>query len=87
MATNEAELVFHTDNIGTDKGFQIYCSAEDRLPGCGGVYTNLEGQIRSPLLIENAISCEYELHFTEGLSASIQFQQYKLGKDDCLEVK
>lgn len=86
LATNEAEVIFHSDGISTDSGFQIYCSAEDRLPGCGGVYTNPEGQIRSPLVIEAPVSCEYEIKLSASSTINIHFQQYKLGADDCLEV-
>lgn len=86
LPTNEAEIIFHSDGIGSDSGFQIYCSAEDRLPGCGGVYTNPEGEIHSPFLMESSVSCEYEIQLPGTAAIQIHFQQYKLGTEDCLEV-
>lgn len=87
LSTNEANIIFHSDSIDSDRGLQVYCSVEDGAVGCGGVYTNLEGQIHSPQLIQYPISCEYDINVMSGMSVYIDLQKYNLEADDCLKVK
>ncbi|XP_012276352.1 cubilin [Orussus abietinus] len=46
--SNEAFLHFHSDGVGRDAGFQITFSSVPGLPGCGGIYTDLSGEITNP---------------------------------------
>ncbi|XP_073838257.1 cubilin [Musca autumnalis] len=87
LPTNEANVIFHSDNIGTDTGFQIFYSLEERLPGCGGVYTAPQGSIQSPHISQDSLSCEYELRMTTGSEIiNMQFQIFKMSPEDCVEI-
>ncbi|XP_050328157.1 cubilin homolog [Bactrocera neohumeralis] len=85
LPTNEAIIRFHSDNIDTDAGFQIYYSTEERVPGCGGTYTTKQGTITSPNSLEDSISCEYDIKMPMSESIKIEFKKFELGDDDCLE--
>ncbi|XP_011185073.1 cubilin homolog [Zeugodacus cucurbitae] len=86
LPTNEAIIHFHSDNIDTDAGFQIYYSTEERVPGCGGTYTTKLGTITSPPnTLEESISCEYDIKMPISESIRIEFESAELGVDDCLE--
>ncbi|XP_002071743.3 cubilin homolog [Drosophila willistoni] len=91
LATHEAIIDFHSDGNGTDTGFQLHYSAEERIPGCGGVYTSKEGIIKSPMAIDpgngdGSISCEYEIRMAVGESISIEFTKFDMGPANCLEL-
>ncbi|XP_058980023.1 cubilin homolog [Musca domestica] len=86
LPTNEANVVFHSDNIGSDTGFQIFYSLEERLPGCGGTYTAPEGSIQSPHISQDSLSCEYELSMTGSERIDMQFKIFKMGPQDCVEI-
>ncbi|XP_053948471.1 cubilin homolog [Anastrepha ludens] len=85
LPTNEAIIHFHSDNVETDAGFQIYYSTEERVPGCGGTYTTKEDVIVSPNLQDDSISCEYDIKMPMGESIKIVFTKFEMGQDDCLE--
>lgn len=87
LPTNEAIIHFHSDNIDTDAGFQIYYSTEERVPGCGGTYTAKQGTITSPNSLVDSISCEYDIKMPMSESIRIEFKKVELGEDDCLEVR
>lgn len=95
LPTHEARILFHSDAEGTDTGFQLHYSAEERIPGCGGVYTAKEGTIsgasrgtatESDSGSGEFVSCEYEIHLAVGEVISVKFQTLELGTNDCLEV-
>lgn len=80
---------FHSDNTSSDLGFQLHYSAEERLPGCGGVYTSQEGSISTPILpVDNvqAVSCDYEIRLAVGETILIEFQRFELAGDACIEI-
>lgn len=86
LPTNEVNIHFHSDNVGSDTGFQIYYSTEERIPGCGGVYTLSEGQIQAPVLIEDSIACEYEIKVPTRESVILNFEKFQMAADDCVKV-
>ncbi|KAH8330032.1 hypothetical protein KR074_010232, partial [Drosophila pseudoananassae] len=95
LPTHEAQILFHSDADGTDTGFQLHYSAEERIPGCGGVYTAIEGTISGSSRVAGtdsdsgsgeSVSCEYEIHLAVGELVSVKFQTLELGDQDCLEV-
>ncbi|EDV99540.1 cubilin homolog [Drosophila grimshawi] len=88
LPTHEAMIRFHSDETDSDLGFQLHYSAEERLPGCGGVYTSKEASIRSPIYALSAgpISCEYEIRLALGESISIDFITFSLASDACVEL-
>lgn len=89
LPTHEAIVRFHSDNTSSDLGFQLHYSAEQRLPGCGGVYTTKAGRIVSPTLpVDNpqAISCDYEIRLAMDETIRIEFNQFELATDDCIEI-
>lgn len=86
LPTHEASVLFHSDNIGSDFGFQMFYSAEPKVPGCGGKYTAKKGRIQSPTITDESISCEYDFEMAVGESVKIKFPVLKLGLQDCLEV-
>lgn len=45
---NELTLKFHSDEEGTDTGFQIHYSIVEGFPGCGGTFTAFKGELGSP---------------------------------------
>lgn len=80
---------FHSDNTSSDLGFQLHYSAEPRLPGCGGVYTAKEGHIISPTLPADnpqPISCDYEIRLALDETIRIEFTNFELATDDCIEI-
>ncbi|KAH8274197.1 hypothetical protein KR018_002473, partial [Drosophila ironensis] len=89
LPTHEAEILFHSDAEGSDTGFQLHYALEERIPGCGGVYTTSRGTISGATPPSEAgspaMSCEYEIHLAVGdrISVSLEVQ---LGANDCLEL-
>uniref|UniRef100_A0A0P6JSL8 Putative fibrillin n=1 Tax=Aedes aegypti TaxID=7159 RepID=A0A0P6JSL8_AEDAE len=80
---NEATVYFHSDEDGTDSGFQISYSVIEGIPGCGGVYTKTEGEISSPRRYEdnkypNNLICEYLINLPEGSRINVQFNRFQL---------
>ncbi|KAH8420258.1 hypothetical protein KR009_008365, partial [Drosophila setifemur] len=97
LPTHEAEILFHSDAEGSDTGFQLHYSVEERVPGCGGVYTAKEGTISASsgtvsaasggaLAGGDSVSCEYEIHLAVGEVISVVFTRLELGEHDCLEL-
>lgn len=48
-ATNDLTLHFHSDEDGTDSGFQIHYSVVEGIQGCGGTFTAKNGEFGSPI--------------------------------------
>ncbi|XP_017012897.2 cubilin homolog [Drosophila takahashii] len=89
LATHLAEIHFHSDADGGDTGFQLHYSVEERVPGCGGVYTAKQGTISESSTANSepgGVSCEYEIHLAVGEQIAIQFVRLQLEPQDCLEV-
>ncbi|XP_016988568.1 cubilin homolog [Drosophila rhopaloa] len=89
LPTHQAEIQFHSDAEGSDSGFQLHYSVEERVPGCGGVYTDNEGTISVSTTANSepgGISCEYEIHLALGELIAIQFMRLEMGPSDCLEL-
>lgn len=86
LPTNEAIIHFHSDNVDTDAGFQIYYSTEERVPGCGGTYTTKQDTIKSPIVQGDSISCEYDIKLPMSESIRIEFIKFEMEAEDCLEV-
>lgn len=89
LATHLAEIHFHSDAEGGDTGFQLHYSVEERVPGCGGVYTAKQGTIAESSTANSepgGVSCEYEIHLAVGEQVAIQFVRLDLEPQDCLEV-
>lgn len=89
LPTHLAEIHFHSDAEGSDTGFQLHYSVEERVPGCGGVYTAKEGTISESSTANTepgGVSCEYEIHLAVGEQVVIQFARLELDPLDCLEV-
>jgi len=62
---------------------------EERVPGCGGVYTAKQGTIAESSTANSepgGVSCEYEIHLAVGEQVAIQFVRLDLEPQDCLEV-
>lgn len=98
LPTHQAEILFHSDADGSDTGFQLHYSVEERIPGCGGIYTARDGTIsgasgpgveagsESESQAGDPVSCEYEIRFALGELIAIQFNKLELGPQDCLEI-
>lgn len=58
------------------------------MPGCGGVYTNDQGEIRSPSLngvYPTDITCEYKIVLSENNRIKITFLSFKLEDSELCE--
>lgn len=86
LPTNEAIIHFHSDNIGSDTGFQIFYSTEESIHNCGGVFTAKEGIIQSPHIDNEEVSCEYEIRMSTSETITVEFQVFKMASEDCIEV-
>ncbi|KAH8397987.1 hypothetical protein KR222_008302, partial [Zaprionus bogoriensis] len=89
LPTHEAIVRFHSDETDSDLGFQLHYAVEERLSGCGGVYSSGTGTIQSPLLPADrlqSVSCDYEIHLAMGEIIKLEFVRFELGVDDCIEV-
>ncbi|KAH8352319.1 hypothetical protein KR084_003439, partial [Drosophila pseudotakahashii] len=89
LNTHHVVIHFHSDSEGSDRGFQLRYSAEENLPGCGGIYTGQEGTISKSSVEgseEEYISCEYQIRLVAGEQIAIQFVRLELNAADCLEL-
>lgn len=93
-ATNEVSLHFHSDADSTDTGFQIHYTVIEGMPGCGGIFTGLAGDISSPSAggaYHHNLECEYLIQVPAGSRISLTFQEFELEHDsscnfDYLEI-
>ncbi|XP_062137785.1 cubilin homolog [Drosophila sulfurigaster albostrigata] len=87
LPTHEAFIRFHSDETGSDLGFQLHYSLEDQLPGCGGIYTSARGTIKAPNIEvgSGGITCDYEIRSAAGESIAVDFEQFSLADDSCME--
>ena len=72
---------FHTDASRTYPGFQITYSVVEGMPGCGGVYTRYQDEIRSPSFngnYPNDIQCEYKIQLSEKSRIKLTFLSFDL---------
>ncbi|KAK5640278.1 hypothetical protein RI129_011089 [Pyrocoelia pectoralis] len=80
----EVLINFHSDATQSYPGFQISYSTVESLPGCGGVFTSLTGELGSP--IENGryppdLICEYKIQVAENSRIKIKFLSFDLEHD------
>lgn len=78
---HELSLHFHSDATNTDTGFQIHYSVVEGIPGCGGTFTGLSGEISSPVKdgeYHNNLECEYLIKLAPGSRISIEFNEFSL---------
>lgn len=78
---NEVSLHFHSDGENTDTGFQLHYSVVSGIPGCGGTFTGLSGEIASPMKdgeYHNNIECEYLIKMPPGSRIEVEFTDFSL---------
>ncbi|KAH8276594.1 hypothetical protein KR044_004736, partial [Drosophila immigrans] len=89
LSTHEVHIMFHSDEEGSDLGFQLHYSVDDRLPGCGGVYSIPRGTISAPAnaaVGDAIIACDYEIRLAAGETIRIDFAKMRLSEQSCLEL-
>ncbi|XP_045482434.1 cubilin [Harmonia axyridis] len=85
---------FHSDDRQQHPGFQMSYSVVEGIPGCGGTFTSIHGEIQSPTYRGRYLSdldCEYNIKLDPGLRVKIEFVSFDLEADvsckyDYLEV-
>lgn len=78
---HELALHFHSDDDNTDTGFQIHYTVVEGIPGCGGTFTGLTGEISSPAKdgqYPNNLECDYLIKVAPGSKISIEFLEFSL---------
>ncbi|RZC32589.1 cubilin, partial [Asbolus verrucosus] len=76
---------FHSDNAVNYPGFQITYSVVEAIPGCGGVYTRHQGEIRSPSYngnYPNDVLCEYKIQLGTKSRIKLTFISFALEDSD-----
>lgn len=85
--SNEIAVHFHSDADNTDTGFQIHYTIVEGVPGCGGTYTSLSGEISSPTKdgqYEHNLECEYLIKMSAGSRIAIEFTELDIeDHSDC----
>lgn len=79
--SNEVTLHFHSDEDGTDAGFQIHYSLVEGLPGCGGTYTGRSAEFGSPVedgTYPHNLMCHYSIRLPKGNRIKLQFKSFEL---------
>ncbi|XP_039746472.1 cubilin [Pararge aegeria] len=80
-ASSELLIHFHSDALGSGKGFQIAFAPIGGVPGCGGYFTSDRGEIVSPsyngLYLSNLI-CEYKIKTRPDTRIRIEFKSFNL---------
>ncbi|XP_068906568.1 cubilin-like isoform X2 [Tenebrio molitor] len=79
--SSEVLIHFHSDSSQTYPGFQITYSVVEGMPGCGGVYTGHQGEIRSPSFdgrYPNDIQCEYKIQLSQESRIKITFVSFSI---------
>ncbi|XP_023942426.2 cubilin-like [Bicyclus anynana] len=80
-ASSEILIHFHSDAMGSGKGFQIAFAPIEGVPGCGGYFTSDKGEIGSPsyngLYLSNLL-CEYKITTRPDTRIRISFKTFKL---------
>lgn len=78
---NELSLHFHSDSDSTDTGFQIHYTVVEGVPGCGGTFTSLNGEISSPTKdgkYQDNLECEYLIKLSPGSRILIEFNELEI---------
>lgn len=76
---------FHSDESGNYPGFQITYSVVEGIPGCGGVYTAQQGEIRSPTYDGTYPAdalCEYKITLGEKVRIKLTFLSFSLEESE-----
>lgn len=79
--SNSVTLTFHSDSISTDAGFQIHYSVVEGLPGCGGTFTDSDGEFGSPLKdgsYPKNLICHYVIRLPIDNRISVTFKSFQL---------
>nr|XP_008192422.1 PREDICTED: cubilin [Tribolium castaneum] len=77
--SGEVLVHFHSDMDKNYPGFQITYSVVEGMPGCGGVYTRSQDEIRSPMYngnYPNDIQCEYKIQLTTKSRIKLTFLSF-----------
>ncbi|KAM3968031.1 cubilin [Aphomia sociella] len=80
-ASSELLIHFHSDAYSSGKGFQIAFAPIDGVPGCGGYFTEQQGDIVSPSyngLYLNNLICEYKIKTSPDTKIKIEFKSFSL---------
>lgn len=78
---NELSLHFHSDADNTDTGFQIHYTVIEGVPGCGGIFTELSGEISAPMQdgsYKSNLECDYLIKLPPGSRIAVQFNSFAL---------
>ncbi|KAJ6643395.1 Cubilin like, partial [Pseudolycoriella hygida] len=78
---NRVVVQFHSDETGSDAGFQIHYTVIEGLPGCGGVFTASEGEFGPPIqndVYQMNMLCEYLIRMPVGSRIQIKFKSFQL---------
>ncbi|KAG4066297.1 hypothetical protein HA402_000521 [Bradysia odoriphaga] len=78
---NHAVVTFHSDEAGTDAGFQIHYTIVEGIPGCGGVFTASIGEFGPPTqngVYQRNLLCEYLIRMPVGSRIEIKFKSFEL---------
>lgn len=78
---NTATVHFHSDADSTDTGFQVHYSVVEGFPGCGGIFTTLEGEFGTPMQdgsYPHNLECDYQIKLPPGQRVSIQFSVFDI---------
>lgn len=72
---NELTLHFHSDESGTDAGFQIHYSLIEGIQGCGGTFTSPNGEFGSPMengQYQSNLNCHYLIKMPRNTQSPIK---------------
>ncbi|KAL3290304.1 hypothetical protein HHI36_023648 [Cryptolaemus montrouzieri] len=75
---------FHSNEKDRHSGFQISYSVVEGVPGCGGTFTNIHGEIQSPSFqgkYLSDLSCEYKIKLADRLRVKLEFITFDLEFD------
>ncbi|KAJ6642438.1 Cubilin like, partial [Pseudolycoriella hygida] len=78
---NYAVVKFHSDETGSDAGFQIHYTVVEGIPGCGGVFTASEGEFGPPIqngAYQRNTLCEYLIRMPVDYRIQIKFNSFQL---------
>ncbi|XP_077300380.1 cubilin homolog [Arctopsyche grandis] len=78
---NQLTIYFHSDAYNNDYGFQLSYSVVEGIPGCGGIYTQDNGEIIPPMLKGNYVvnmMCEYSIRLPKDTTMKVTFLSFDL---------
>ncbi|KAF6211633.1 hypothetical protein GE061_012146 [Apolygus lucorum] len=87
-SSNEATLLFETDDFGSERGFQIVYSLVEGIPGCGGLLTAPFGRITPPQGhksdgdLAEQLTCEWKIRMSGRDTIKVETKNFKLEYSD-----